>query len=51
MGIVVDKNQKENVVVVKRIDGMILIIFKISLWDTINMIKAYAPQVGLKDIF
>lgn len=31
MGIVVDKNQKENVVVVKRIDGMILIIFKISL--------------------
>ena len=49
VGIIVDKNWKKNVVKVTRIEDRILSLKLMVGRETINIISAYAPQVGLDD--
>ena len=48
VGIIVDKNWKKNVVNVTRIRDWILALKLMVGWETINIISAYAPQIGLE---
>ena len=49
VGIIVDKEQKKDIVDVKRIEDRIITLKFVVEQETFNVISAYAPQVGLEE--
>jgi len=47
VGIIIDKTLKDAVIAVKRVGDRIILVKLVLEGETINIISAYAPQIGL----